>query len=233
MQSHTVHPVMGEYLEALYTLQAEGAEAFAVTLAELFGVSRANASATLGRLARDGFIVQEGRRLVLTAAGREHAEAGIRRHRVMECFLLAVLGMPWEDIYTEARSFARDMTPFLEARIDDHLAFPRFCPHGNPIPRADLDAMSFLRGQGAIRLSQAPAGLPLTILAIAELVPTATQYFHDLARHSLLPGTPLTITTPAQARDGMLISVSGASIPITVDLAGHIWTLPLTGEQTS
>jgi DtxR family Mn-dependent transcriptional regulator len=227
-----LHSVAGEYLEALYTLQAEGADAFAITLAELFAVSRANASATLGRLVRDGLILPAGRHYLLTPAGRARAEAGIRRHRVMECFLLAVLGMSWEDIHTEARSFARDMTPFLEARIDDHLALPRFCPHGNPIPRADLDATSFLHAQGALRLSQAPAGLPLRILAVSELAPTTTHYFHDLARHGLLPGTLLTISTPTQPQKGLHISVSGADIPITVDLASHVWTVPLTGEQT-
>jgi DtxR family Mn-dependent transcriptional regulator len=226
-----LHSVADDYLEALYTLQAEGADAFAVTLAELFAVSRANASATLGRLLRDGLILQNGRHFVLTTAGRARAEAGIRRHRVVERFLLDVLGMPWEDVHGEARSFARDMTSFLEARIDDHLALPRFCPHGNPIPRPDLDATTFLRAHGALRLSQATGALPLRILALSELAPPATSYFPTLARHGLLPGASLTITTLAHAQDAMRISVSGVTIPITADLASHIWTLPLTGEQ--
>jgi DtxR family Mn-dependent transcriptional regulator len=222
---------VGDYLEALFSLQAEGEAAFAVSLAELFAVSRANASATLGRLARDGLVVQDGRRVLLTDTGRARAEASVRRHRTVECFLLTVLDMPWAEVHSEARSFARGMTAFIEERIDSHLEWPRFCPHGDPIPRPDLDAASFLGDQGAIRLSRATAGLPLRILAISELAPDATHHFQFCAEHGLLPGTPLTITTPAQAQADLLVSVSRTLVPIAPALAGRIWTLPLEGAS--
>lgn len=226
-----LHSVVGDYLEALFTLQAEGEDAFAVTLAELFAVSRANASATLGRLARDGLVLQQGRQVLLTDTGRARAEAGIRRHRVAECFLLAGLGMEWGAVHTEARSFERGMTSFLEERIDSHLGWPRRCPHGNPIPRPDLNAASFLRDQGALRLSRVPLGVDVSILAISELAPEAADPFHFCAQHGLLPGALLVVTSHTGERGSVTVAVSGVSISIAAALAARIWTLPLRGER--
>ena len=129
--------VADQYLEAIYTLRREGEDAFAVTLADLFSVSRANAGATLGRLTRDGLVHTDGRRILLTDDGRLRAEAGLRRHLLTECFLLDVLGMDWAVVHGQARSFESGLTTLLEERIDQRLDYPGACPHGTLIPRPD------------------------------------------------------------------------------------------------
>ena len=151
--------VADQYLEAIYTLRREGDDAFAVTLAELFSVSRANAGATLGRLTRDGLVRTDGRQILLTDDGRLRAEAGLRRHLLTECFLLDVLGMDWAVVHAQARSFESGLTPLLEERIDQRLDHPRACPHGTLIPRPDQHEST----SSAISLSKAPADTPLTV----------------------------------------------------------------------
>src|SRR6185312_2728931 len=171
--------VADHYLEAIYTLRREGADAFAVTLAELFSVSRANAGATLGRLTRDGLIRTDGRHILLTDEGRLRAEAGLRRHLLTECFLLQVLGMDWTVVHAQARSFESGLTPLLEERIDQRLGYPRACPHGTPIPRADQAAEE----PPATALNQAPVDVPLTIAWISELVEYRPELLRYCAEH--------------------------------------------------
>ena len=138
--------VVGEYLEAIYSLHAEGADAYAVTLAELFGVSRANASATVDRLARDGLVLKDGRQVLLTSTGRERAELGLRRHRVTERFLTDVLGIDWATVHEQARRFEVGLiaAPGRADRSASRLA--AHLPARQSVPRADLDACRVSQG---------------------------------------------------------------------------------------
>jgi DtxR family Mn-dependent transcriptional regulator len=219
-----VHSVASEYLEAIYTLHAEGDDAFAVTLAELFAVSRANASATVGRLGRDGLVETRGRQILLTEAGTARAEAAILRHRLTECFLMEVLGMDWEVVHEQARSFERGITAFLEERIDHYSGMPRTCPHGNPIPRPDLNAATYLRDRGAARLGAFPAGAPATILAISELVEGRADALCFCAAQGLRPGAH--IDRVEQEGGGTAVVMEGRRVIVEAVLANHIWAVP-------
>lgn len=219
-----MHPVADEYLEAIYTLRAEGEGSFAVTLADLFGVSRANASATVGRLVRDGLVRTEGRHIVLTESGAVRAEATIVRHRLTECFLIEVLGMDWAAVHEEARCFERGVTPFLQERIDRHLGLPNACPHGNPIPRPGLDAAAFLRDRGAVPLALAPAARPVRLLAISELVEQRADLLRECAERGLRPGA---ILDPAAETAGerRVVIVAGRRETVEPALAARIWVV--------
>ena len=114
--------VVGDYLEAIYSLAAEGDDAINnVTLAGLFGVSRQAVSATVLRLARDGFIESSEHRIILTPAGTARAEEGLRRHCIAERFLADVLGFAWDAVHEQAKTFEQGLTPLLEERIDERL----------------------------------------------------------------------------------------------------------------
>jgi len=220
-----VTSVVSVYLERIYTLHAEGEDAYAVTLAEQFGVSRANASATVGRLGRDGLVSVDGRRIALTEQGTLDAEAGLRRHRVTERFLVDVLGMDWATVHDQARSFERGLTPLLEARMDERAGLPRTCPHGNPVPRPDLDASTYLRDRGALQLATAPTHTPLTILLVSELLEAWPEYLRLCQQRDWLPGAAVTLrpdpaggTSPGLERDG-------AIYPVDQTLAARIWVV--------
>lgn len=216
--------VLLKYLEVIYTLGAEGQEAYAVTLAELFGVSRANASATVSRLVRDGLVQVEERRIGLTGPGRMGAEIGLRRHRVMERFLVDVLGLPWASVHEQARSFESGLTPLLQERMDARAGFPRTCPHGNPIPRPDLDAASYLRDQGALRLSEASIEIPLRLLAISKLIENQPPLMDRIDAWNLRPGTLLSILVH-DAAGTVHLQVGGARRTAEAALATRLWVV--------
>jgi len=220
-----VSPVVSDYLEAILILRAEGEDAFGATLADMFSVSRANASATVQRLARDGLVAVTGRHIALTEAGRRSAEARMGRHRLSERFLVDVLGMDWATVHAEARSFERGLTDLLEERIDRQLGYPVVCPHGNPIPRADLDVAGYLRSRQAIRLSQAPLHASLLVLAISELIESQVEVLRACAEHGLRPDAPISVEEHAPGATDLTVRGPLGMLTLATTSAERIWVI--------
>lgn len=73
----------------------------------------------------------------LTAAGEGLASRVLRRHRLIESFLVQTLGLTWDQVHDEAEHMEHAMSDALVDRIDEYLGHPRIDPHGDPIPEAD------------------------------------------------------------------------------------------------
>jgi DtxR family Mn-dependent transcriptional regulator len=180
--------VRDDYLETLYNLEMEGEPASGAVLARRFGVSRATVSATLHRLTRTGLIEGSGRgEARLTAEGRRQAERVLRRHRLAERFLVQTLGLDWITAHEQAHHLQTGLTPLLEASITATLGHPATCPHGNPIPGEVPDATSYLRDQGAVRLSTVPVGQTVTVVCISELVEDESALLRYVGEKGLRP----------------------------------------------
>ncbi len=195
--------VVGDYLEAIYSLQAEGHDVHAVTLAGLFAVSRAAAGATLTRLERDGLVTHVHRTVSLTAAGRGRAEEGVRRHCLTERFLVDVLGVDWTDVHDHARQFERGLTPLVEEHIDLRLSRPSVCPHGNPIPRPGFDASAYFHDQHAFALASAPVSVKLRVVALSEMAEHRAEWMRIYGALGLRPSAILQL----RARFGRHIEI--------------------------
>jgi DtxR family Mn-dependent transcriptional regulator len=88
----------------------------------------------VGRLERDGYITRGTDKVIaFTDNGREHAEAIVRRHRLIERFLTDVLGIPWDEVHEEAERLEHAMSPVLEERMLAAIGDAKTCPHGHPI----------------------------------------------------------------------------------------------------
>ena len=122
-----------------------------------------------------GLVVVEGdRHLELTPAGREAATRVMRKHRLAECLLVEVLGMPWEEVHAEACRWEHVMSEDVERRLVKVLDNPTISPFGNPIP-----GMALLGLDEAGGVSSAPALVRLT-----ELPPgTAAVVVRQLTEH--------------------------------------------------
>ena len=78
--------------------------------------------------------------ITLTAAGRVSALAVVRRHRLLEMFLVTELDLAWDEVHEEAEALEHAVSDRLLDRIDTRLGHPRFDPHGDPISRTDVNA---------------------------------------------------------------------------------------------
>src|SRR6478672_10752913 len=151
------------YLRTVYELEEEGILPLRARIAERLHQSGPTVSQTVARMERDGLVKVEGdRHLDLTDTGRSLAVRVMRKHRLAECLLVNVIGLPWEEVHVEACRWEHVMSEEVERRLVSLLGDPSTCPHGNPIP-----------GLGEIGAHVAPAGLAEP-LAVMTDVATAT-----------------------------------------------------------
>ena len=96
--------------------------------------------------------------VALTRAGRMLALRMIRRHRLIELFLLRTLDMSWDEVHDEAEHMEHAVSDLLVDRIDTFLGHPDVDPHGDPIPRGDGEALQPPKEEPARSLAECAAG---------------------------------------------------------------------------
>lgn len=129
------------YLRTIFELEEEGIPPLRARIAERLGQSGPTVSQTVARMERDDLLAVEGnRRIRLSRSGRAVATRVMRRHRLAECLLVDVLGIPWEDAHLEACRWEHVVSEPVERRVLEVLGHPSRSPFGNPIPGlAELD----------------------------------------------------------------------------------------------
>src|SRR5258708_10308115 len=126
------------YLRTIFELEEEGIVPLRARIAERLSQSGPTVSQTVARMERDSLLRVEGdRHLELTGEGRELATRVMRKHRLADCLLVNVIGLPWEPVHIEACRWEHVMSEEVERRLVALLDNPQSCPHGNPIPGLD------------------------------------------------------------------------------------------------
>lgn len=134
MDAMSLSPGMQEYLESLYWLGEAGIDRTPINLARAMQVSPPSVTEMVGRLGREGLVSRgPNKRIALTTRGEEVARHVVSRHRLVEAFLVKVMGVPWDDVHEEAETFEMSVTPRLEARMLEMIGESMTCPHGHPI----------------------------------------------------------------------------------------------------
>ena len=207
-------PASEEYLQVIYTLKDEGASVIGARIAEFLGVSAPAVSEMLHRLDRDGLITISDRHEVrLTPAGQTAANSVVRRHRLVERFLVDVLGYEWWKVHDEAERLEHVLSPEMEERMTRVLGDPLTCPHGNPMPGV---TPAPTRTLGSLDRGEA---------AVIERIPD--QFEHEpgfleyLDGVGLRPGT--TVTLVSRAAGTLRVSVEGTTRDVRGDCAQKVW----------
>ncbi len=222
-----------EYLETIYNMSAEDEVVIGARLAEKFHVSAPTVTEMLKRLVRDGYIEMDAKRQVtLTEEGNKAAEAVLRRHRLTERFLVDMLGMQWHQVHEEACRLEHFISGAVEDRVIASLNYPTTCPHGNPIPGSVANARTYLKDQGAVRLSTLTNRDKAIILLISEVVEDEEAlilYLHD---KGLTPGTDLTVLAKDDEKESVDLQeenfrllVEDREVCISKAVASKIWVI--------
>ena len=123
-----------EYLESIYWLYEAGIERTQANLARALRVSQPSASEMLKRLADEGLVSRDDHKLIhFTDRGHEVAERIVARHRLVEAYLVKIMGIPWDDVHEEAHAMEHSISPRLEAKMLEMIGEVRTCPHVHPI----------------------------------------------------------------------------------------------------
>ncbi len=144
------------FLKSIYQLKHDfGAKASSSNVASQLNISHAAVTDMAKKLSARGFIIyRKYKEISLTQAGTERALSIIRRHRLWETFLSHVLSLQPDDVHKEAEMLEHQTSDYLLQKIDEYLEFPRFDPHGDPIP----DINGNLPLNDAIPLNEAKTG---------------------------------------------------------------------------
>jgi len=209
----------GRYLEAIYYIAHEGDVVRPGGLADWLGVSRPTVTVTLQRLARDGWVeVAEDRSISLTAAGEVAVSDLVRRHRILERWLVDVLGLDWAAGDREASLLVPGASNEVVDRLDQHLGHPRTCPHGNPVPgRGTIPT-------GLVRLDLLPPGEPAKVVRISEVAeheaPQVLRILHEL---DVTPGRSVTVRSVGAS---LGVEVEGTAVTLDCGAARAVWVAP-------
>lgn len=140
MDSGAAHTAAVEnYLKVIYSLaERDGSPATTSRLAERLGVLASSASGMVRRLVELGLVEHRPYgEITLTEPGTTAALSVVRRHRLVEMYLVSELGFGWDEVHDEAEVLEHAVSDRLLERMDARLGRPRFDPHGDPIPGSD------------------------------------------------------------------------------------------------
>ena len=198
-----------EYLQTIFWLQEARLPMTGANVARAMQLSPPTVHEMIGRLERDGYITRDDDRTIrFTAEGERHAEAIVRRHRLIERFLTDVLGIPWDEVHEEAERLEHAMSPVLEERMLQAIGNAKTCPHGHPIEAGR-------RVQG-VPLADVEEGASVQVLRFENEAEDLLRY---LKSAGVEPGL-----------EGRL--VSGAPDEVTVELDGRTCTVTRSVAET-
>jgi DtxR family Mn-dependent transcriptional regulator len=235
-QSSTVE----NYLKAIYQGQLQlpaGARLVPMgQVAAALGVTPGTATTMVKALAESGLAEYEPYSGVrLSAAGEKLAGLVLRRHRLVELFLVQVMGMSWAEVHEEAEQLEHVVSERLIERIDDMLGHPTHDPHGDPIPTPE----GRLAAHHADNLLTCPVGIPLKVTRIADQDPSFLRFIEE---NSLKPGQAIeveardlvadAVTLRGRDRPPLVIGTRAAS-KLLVEVVGLALTVLLAVARTA
>ncbi len=165
-----------DYVKHIYKLCAEGRRATTKKLAERMDLGQGTVSGMLKQLAGRGLVEHKPYRGVeLTEQGHRLAMTMIRRHRLIELFLVQTLGYAWHEVDDDAERLEHAVSDLLVERIDQLLGHPDVDPHGAPIPTAAGAVVS----QDFKALAELAPGDSGYIRRVADADPEFLEFCHD------------------------------------------------------
>lgn len=190
-----------DYLKVIWGAQEwDGGSITTSEIAEMLSVTPSSVSGNLKRLARDGLIEYEPYGAIeLSAQGRAEAVRMVRRHRLLETYLVARLGYGWDEVHEEADQLEHSISDRLLARMDADLGHPSTDPHGDPIPAPD----GSVARPDAGRLSDLGEGRCGRIARISDRDPGLLRY---LDARGIGLGTHLHVDARSEAAGVLAVS---------------------------
>jgi DtxR family Mn-dependent transcriptional regulator len=197
-----------------------GGQPTTTDLASQLGVTPSTVSANLKRLARDGLIsYQPYGSIDLTDDGRTIAVDIVRRHRILETYLVQRLGLSWDQVHDEANRLEHAASDLVLDRMDVALGHPTHDPHGAPIPDDDGQ----IPPDHSQALGDAEPGNRVQVLRVCDRSPDILRY---LTEHGISVGTWLTVTEINPATAAVWLSINDTPVELSLHAATAVRVSP-------
>jgi DtxR family Mn-dependent transcriptional regulator len=214
-----------DYVKAIYAHQRESAtgDANVAKVAVTLGVTNGTVTSMMHKLKQAGYAnAEKYGGIRLTAKGTKLALDVIRRHRLIEVFLVDVLKFDWTEVHDEAERLEHAMSKKLIERLDAFLGHPRIDPHGDPIP----DANGRLTEVAVSPLNKLQKDTQGTIARVNDQDPAFLTF---AAKHGLKPGANfLVLDAVPEAQSISVQAAGGKAVALSFVAAQHILVHPRT-----
>jgi DtxR family Mn-dependent transcriptional regulator len=208
-----------DYLKALYLLHGDQRPVPTRELAQRLGISSPSVSEMVTRLSAQGLVEHDRYRgQQLTKEGRKVALELVRHHRLLEMFLVQVLGYSWDEVHDEAERLEHVISERMEQRIFDLLGRPELDPHGHAIPTLT----GKVRPVSERTLSDCHAGERVVVQGVADDDPGRLR---ELERRGLLPGTRIEVVAASEYEGPIEVRIKGKRIHVPLGLARGLFVV--------
>ncbi len=171
-------------------------------LAAAMGVVPGTATSMVKALADSGLVEYEPRAGVrLTNRGRQLALHVLRRHRLVELFLVKTLGLDWSVVHEEADVLEHAISDRVLERIDALLGHPTADPHGDPIPTSK----GHVDNPRRMSLADCPAGVAQRVARVMDQDP---EFLRFVERNGLMPGSSVTVESREPAAESVIVRIA-------------------------
>ncbi|TMF46569.1 MAG: metal-dependent transcriptional regulator [Chloroflexi bacterium] len=202
-----------DYLKALYHLHGDSRPVPTRDLAQRLGISSPSVSEMVTRLTAQGLVEHDRYRgQQLTREGRKVALELVRHHRLLEMFLVQVLGYSWDEVHEEAERLEHVISERMEQRIFELLGRPELDPHGHAIPTL----AGKVRPVSERPLSECRAGERVIVQGVSDDDP---RRLRELERRGLLPGTHVEVVAPSEYEGPIDVRMKGRRVSVPLGLA--------------
>jgi DtxR family Mn-dependent transcriptional regulator len=195
-----------DYLKALYELDPAGVRVGTSRLAARLQIAAPSVTAMLSRLARAGLVSHTPRAgACLTERGRREALAMVRRHRILETFLVRVLELDWAEVHAEAEVLEHHVSERVLAAMDRVTGHPLEDPHGHPIP----DPRGRMRERALVALGRLAPGSRAVVREIRDADGARMERWK---RDGLVPGATVTVRAVDSLDELVELEVGGRRV---------------------
>ncbi len=222
-----------DYLKAILVQEQRSPPGTLVSMGRIGGsleVAPGTVTAMVKTLEKGGLLVYEpyiGVRL--THDGRRMALHVLRRHRLIELFLVEILDLDWSEVHDEAERLEHAMSDKLIDRIDTLLGYPRTDPHGDPIP----DGAGEVPGSELelINLAECPAGDAFRIARVGD---QDEAFLRFLERHGLKPGARIAVHQSDPSADAVTLKPERRpEVTLGAEAAAKLWVEAASAPRDS
>ena len=213
----TTSATMQRYAAEIFRLQQDHSPVPVSMLTETVAASSQAVSKMIRRLVDKGFLVHEPYRGIhLTPAGDRIAMPALRRHRIIEVFLVRVMGYDWATAHELTDVFEHGVNDAIEDKMDEMTEHPTRCPHGEPIPSKD----GIMPAVNDHPLIDIPSGSDCVISRVRTHEIDKLHYIGSLG---LVPGLSFHLVSCAPFKGPLRLQIKPQDQIIGYELAQTLW----------
>ena len=207
------------YLKAIYHLSEQTGESVSTNaIADTLNTKAASVTDMIKRLSGKGILsYQKYKGVQVSEKGRKAALQVIRKHRLWETFLVEKLKFNWDEVHDVAEQLEHIKSPLLIRRLDEFLAYPKYDPHGDPIP----DENGEYKSKPQVPVSSCDVGRSVIVVSVQDDSPEFLQYLDKIGTYI---GAKIRILDKVGFDGSMAVQIDNIkTVFISREVSENIW----------